>query len=373
MGNFLLRIQGRSVDRCPAALTPGILGRFDGADPNVSMSYAGNTCGPLGVGDDFACFLSKGDAATQSAPAPVAKVTDVDGMRVIESIFKAIDGDKDLKGAGVILKMAGEKPTTADGEPLRLRESDHASGLPTDVVVTISLAVSSKDDGWWGKWSGTILNCGGLALGVVGTAVSCSAAPITGGITAVPCGLAAVGTAGSAVQCTLAVGKLNDQDWATNETAELVDIGLDLMSLGLGIGMLKNAVKTGSSALKASKYASILEKTDKGKLIKTLERLEKLQADFGDLKKLLENGVKLEKVSAAVLRANPTKKMQLTNNVIRRMLPLATKQINRELRENLSQVIGTGLSLWSSHRDGVIDKFESLKIDIEIHQFVLGE
>ncbi len=362
MGNSASRIQGRSTDRCPAALTPGILGRFDAADPNVRMSHAGNTCGPLGLGDDLACYLSKGNEATHTS-APVAKVTKLDGMRAIDSILKAIDGDKDLSGAGVILEMAG-------AEPLRIRESDHPSGKPTDVIVKMSFATANKDNSWWTKWSGAVLNCGGTALGVVGTAVSCTAAPVTGGLSAPACYLSVVGTVGSATQCSLAVAKATNEEFAEYVQTEdgkwidNVDIGLDLMSLGLGVGMLKSAVKSGSSALKASKYASLLGKTDKGKLLKTLEKLEKLQAEYGDLRKLLERGVVLK---------NPAKKAQLTNNIIRRMLPLTTKQINRELVESLSTVIGTVLSIQSSHSEGVIGKLEGLKIEIEVQQYVPDE
>lgn len=41
--------------RYPASRTPGPLGRFDAADPNVPMCMAGDTPGALGTHADLAC------------------------------------------------------------------------------------------------------------------------------------------------------------------------------------------------------------------------------------------------------------------------------------------------------------------------------
>ena len=178
-----------------------------------------------------------------------------------------------------------------------------------------------------------------------------------------------VGTSASSAQCVLATTKVLSDDFASYlETEEghwinYVDISLDLISLGVGVASVPNALRSTSSVYRMSRYSRHLSRVDKGKLVKTLARVEGLLGDMPEIRRMFEMGLKL---------TNPAGKTQLTNNIIKRMLPKVRHEIRRRTLQDLSAIIGATLSSVGSVRGGVGSESWGVlrNVKIEIYQLL---
>jgi hypothetical protein len=286
----------------------------------------------------------------------------------ISQVLKSVDGIDGLTDAAVQLQFGIL-------EPLDLRGISSETGIVT--VVKIKVDAADKRS-WWEKWRGVVLSCGAATAGGVATALSCGATPFTAGASTPVCVASWVGTGASATQCGLAIGKETNEDfqeyvqtddgqWVNN-----LDIALDFVSLGVGVASLPNALKAGSQAWKASKYANVLSKVDKGKLTKSLAQIEKAMGEMPKVRQLFEAGLQSAKI-------NPAGKTALTNNIIKRMIPHAIKVLRKEQVENLTAVVGASLSTWGSSYGGVgskesgIIKIGKESIEIVVEQYLMPE
>jgi hypothetical protein len=260
----------------------------------------------------------------------------------MQKICLSVDSVPELQGAGVAIQFIGS-------DPIFIRESSHKSSLPTYVVVQVS--AENEGESWWGHWNGIILNCGGFLLSAGSSVVSTAGElPSLGAATPVML-LSYSATVATEVQCGLAIAK--ETDWfqqivkgPNGEIVDYADVVLDVISLFGGIADAYEAVKAGSKALEASKYANELTNVSKSDLVKTLGRLEKAQKNVSYLREIFENTIKEGKVLDEAGRG-------ISNNLLKRALPFITSQIRKEIISKLMTDISYAMSLVASGYGGV--------------------
>jgi hypothetical protein len=283
------------------------------------------------------------------------------GRRSLNQITAAVDRVPELRGAGVILQVPG-------GQPIQIRPSNHASGLDTYVLAKISVVAPQAEEGWWDRWNGVVLNCGGAAVSWLGVAAS-GAAEIPSAGASTPITVAAyVSATTTSAQCGLAIAKESSDDFRDyvkgpdGQWVNYADMLLDVISLAGGTAGAVAAVKDGGKAYKLSKYASELDKLPKGQILKSLERLEKAQQDLGYFRRALAEAIATEKVADPAGRA-------ISNNLLKRALPIVTKSLRMEVLSALGSEISLAISTVSSGYGGVGSKgWGVVKVTIEVLQ-----
>ena len=288
-----------------------------------------------------------------------------DGVRrAILEIQKNVDMVPPLTGAGIVLEFPGV-------DPLLLRNTRSADGYETWVRLTVELPVPARPEslGFWDRWSDSAITCGATLFGAGATALSCGATPFTAGASTPVCVASWVGTSASGAQCVMATAKVLSDDFAEYVESDdghwvnYVDISLDLISLGVGVASLPNALKSTSNVYRMSKYSRYLSRVEKGKLMKTMKRVEELLGEMPEIRNMFEKGLRL---------ANPAGKTELTNNIIKRMLPRVRYELRRRTVQDLSAIISATLSSVGSTRGGVGSESWGLlkSIRVEIYQFL---
>jgi hypothetical protein len=289
-----------------------------------------------------------GGCANSCENQPSQLEGDEAGRKAVKMILDAVDQTTELKGAGVLLKFP-------IGDGLLLREPAHASGLATIVLADIKLTQPAGQITWWQKWNGVVLNCGGAAISWVGVGASAAAELPSAGTSTVLLVASYAGATATTAQCGLAVAKVSSEDFQEyveskdGQWINTADILLDVVSLAGGIAGAVSAVRGGEALLKTSRYAEELEKLPKGKLLKMLERIEAAEKDLGYFREALDKAIKTDKI------ADPAGRV-LSNNLLKRALPLMTKSLRKEVFSSLANVVGQALSTWSSYYGGVGSK-----------------
>jgi hypothetical protein len=291
----------------------------------------------------------------------------VAGYQACQKILDAVDAMPELKGAGVVLQVPG-------GDAIELRSPDHQSGFATYVHAQITFAQPGDERTWWQRWNGVVLNCGGAAISWFGVGAS-GLAEIPSVGTSTPLLVVSITAAtATSAQCGLAIAKETSPEFqeyvqsADGQWINILDITLDVISLAGGVAGAVAAVRSGGALLKTSKYASQLEKLPKGQLLKYLEKVEKVEKDLGYFRSALDKAIKAGKVADPVSR-------KISNNLLKRALPIMTKSLKREVYASLANVVGQALSTFSSYYGGVGSKGWGLvRIVINIYQeSILGE
>ena len=284
--------------------------------------------------------------------------------RSILEIQRNVDMVPPLRGAGIVLVLPAV-------EPLLLRNAPWVDACQTWIRLSVEIPVASRvrSESWWNRWSDSAITCGAAAFGVGATALACGATPFTAGASAPVCIASWVGTSASGAQCVLATTKVLSDDFAAYVETEdgrwinHVDVSLDLISLGVGVASVPNALKSTSSVYRMSRYSRYLSRVDKGKLVKTMARVEGLLGEMPEIRRMFEMGLKV---------SNPAGKRQLTNNIVKRMLPKVRSEIRRRTLQDLSAIIGATLSSVSSARGGVGSESWGIlrNVKVEIYQLL---
>lgn len=307
--------------------------------------------------------LPSKDALTITAQ-DMDRVRSASARRAMDSIFTHIDSTEELRGAGIELVLPSSDPITLR-QPTR-----KDGGLSTWVRIIVPLSeVGQQAKSLWQTYKGAFINCGAMFGSGVGAILSCSATKFTAGASLPVCVTMWTGTVASGAQCGLALSKswspafeeylkTDDGQWVN-----YVDIGLDILSLGAAAATLPSALKSGSKLLEASKYYRYMSQVDKGKLIKTMTRIEAIHEEMANLRKMFEVGLKI---------SNPAGKTTLTNNIVKRMMPLVFKELSRQKIAHLSGMIATALTGLASSEGGIGDESWGVirNVSIEIYQFL---
>lgn len=335
-------------------------GSYETLECSAAPTLKHNTPGPMGINDKAAqkqnlCSLPQYQQRTLASTNQA--------RHIIATVCNEIDKRSELKGAGVILHLP-------ESDPILVRESDHASQLGTyvKIIVEVKTSMPPLERSWWQRWNGVILNCGGAVVSWGAVALSSAAeVPSVGAATPLVV-LSWTAATATTAQCGLAIAKESSDDFAEyiqsddGEWINTADIVLDIVSLAGGISGAKNAISSGSKLLSKSKYAAQLGKVPKGSLMKHLQRLEKLDADIsyfnGAVKQLVATG----KVADPAARG-------LSNNIVKRALPMITKSLNKEMLAGLGDAIsGTMATISSSYGGAGSENFGLVKTTIQFLQ-----
>ena len=280
-------------------------------------------------------------------PPPTAGMQEA--AKSINKILEIVDSNPELKGAAVVLEFSG-------GQKFHLRASNHKSELTTVVHAKVAVPEPADEAIWWDRWSGVVLNCGGVAISGAGIVVGAMAEIPTVGASTVLLVASYTSASATAIQCGLAIGKMSSDDFVEHiqspegDWINQADIILDILSLAGGVAGAATALRTGGKVLNASKHAKLLkDQVVKGKLLKTLEKLEKLEKDLEYFRKAVDKLVKSGKV------VDPAKR-GISNNIIKRAMPYITKSLNREIFSSIADVIAVSVATVSSYYGGVGSK-----------------
>jgi LysM repeat protein len=283
------------------------------------------------------------------------------GLAELKKAFAVIDSFPELKGTGVVLRFPPEASHI-------LRESDHPSGLKTWVVADATLPEPADPRSWWERWNGVVLGCGGAAIGWGSVALSLGAVVPSFGTSTPLLVINITGASASSLQCALAVAKETNehfQKFAESEDGYLLDyadVALDLIGIAGGVANAMNILKNGGKVLDNYKYVKLLNTERKGKLLKTLARIEKQQGELKYVRDAVANLIKAEKVFDPVGRT-------LSNNILKRSLPFITKQVTKESRGTIADSLGIAIGLASSYYGGVgPSSFGYVKLVVSILQ-----
>jgi len=268
-----------------------------------------------------------------------------DATAAIKGILSEVDNEPTIRGAAVVLRFE-------NGQTYLLRNSSHKSGLQTAVVADITTPVPADERSWWERWNGVVLNCGGAAVSWTAVGLSLTTVvPSLGGSTPLLV-LSVTSATATSAQCGLAVAKESSsefQDYVQSPDGQWVnvaDVALDLISLAGGVSGAIGAVKSGGTLFKTSKYAKMLDAERKGKVLKTLQRIEQQEKDLKYFR------AALDRLKAAGKVADPAGR-GISNNLLKRGLPYMTKSLKKETLSKLGDTVASATSTVSSYYGGV--------------------
>lgn len=257
------------------------------------------------------------------------------GDMIVRRVCQAVDAYPELKGAGIVLRLQGQKDFV-------LRGPAHVSGVDTYVVAEIQGAAAKS---WWSHWGDVVISCGGATVSSVGLGFSIAAeGPSLGASTPVTV-LAYSATVAGWGQCGLATAQANSErfdEWVKSDDGRSVRYGevvLDLIALGDGVAGAKELLET-SKVLKTSGYANFLQGERKGRLVKDLAQLEKAGKDLTYLNELLGAAIKEKGLGTAG--------REWSNNVIRRALTVVTTTLEAKRRILVAKAIGDALTAYGT-------------------------
>ncbi len=268
-------------------------------------------------------------------PSPVDNI--VPASDAIKAILTEVDKSPELRGAAVVLQFPGK-------QTYQLRKSQHASGLETVVVAEIEIAEPADERSWWERWNGVVLNCGGAVVSWGSLGFSLAAEVPSLGTSTPLVVMSAMSAASTTAQCGLSVAAETNEDFQNfiqsedGHYVEMADVVLDFISLAGGVGGAVAAVRSGGKLMNTSKYAKYLTAEGKGRLLKSLTRLEKAEKDLVYFREAVKKLVKSEKIS---------------NNIIKRSLPMITSSLNKEKLSVIGDVVAYAASVTSSYHGGV--------------------
>ena len=283
-----------------------------------------------------------------ASPPVLANATPTADLSPAISEFKKvlaeIDNNEELRGSGLVLQFPS-------GQTYQLRESNHASGLETIVVARIETAEPADERSWWERWNGVVLNCGGAAISWGGVVLTAAAeVPSVGAAT--PLFVVAVTSAtATTAQCGLAIAKETNEDFERYLQTEdgnwvnQADVVLDVASLAGGVTGAIAALKSGGQLMKTSRYAKYLDAERKGKLLKTLQRIEKQEQDLQYFRQALERLKSSGKVLDPANRG-------VSNNLLNRAMPFVTRSLRQETLGHLATMISAAAATTSSYYGG---------------------
>lgn len=304
------------------------------------------------------------------ASEPVCRVPDPlenigPASAAMNKILTKVDTDPELKGAGVVIKFPS-------GQTFQLRQSNHRSGLETVVVAEISMPEPADQRSWWERWNGVVLNCGGAAISWAAVGLSTAAeVPSLGSATPLVV-LSYTSAVATTAQCTLAVAKETNSDFreyveTDGQWIDYADIALDAISLAGGVGGAINAVRSSSTLIATRKYAKYLNAQRKGKLLKTLQKIEKHDKDLVYFRNALQ------KLKATGKVADPAGR-GISNNLLKRTLPYVTNSLRKETIAGIGDAVSGAAATTSSYYGGVGPKNLGLvKVSISILQENIGK